>query len=172
MADTQTVIEITPPKGGRVHVVRVPVNPARDWQEAINAAGPDTPQNYNVRKVGDQYPPQLAEVAEEEIILVNFGRYIDDIQVAVDWGKEQKLRPEDPRGTFAVGEHKPRLHRELGLSVMAIVSPQECSFEGRRFVCRVWLFGALRYCYLRWYGLGFLDYFWFAFVREDEPLAD
>ena len=163
---TRTVADITPPQGGRIHIVRVPVNPARDWREAIDAAGPNTPHNYNVRKVGEQYPPKPGEVAEEEIILVNLGRYIDDTQVAVDWGKTQKLRPDDPRGTFAIAEHKPQLHRELDLSYMVIVSPAECSFEGHSRVCNVWLDVANRHCRLNWYGHGWDDRYWFAFVRE------
>jgi len=38
-------LEFVPPEGGRVHVVRVPVRLDREWQEAINAAFPDTPDD-------------------------------------------------------------------------------------------------------------------------------
>ena len=157
---------LTAPDGGRIHIVRVLVNPTREWQEAINAAGPDTPSNYEVCKVADKYPPQDGAVEEKEIILVNFGRTISDTKVAVDWGKQNKLRPANPRQTFAVGEYKPKLHRELGVNSMVVVSPDECTFDGYRRVCDVWWDDTDRFCGLSWDGLEWNADYWFAFVRE------
>ena len=158
--------ELVAPDGGRIHVLRVPVNPTREWQEAINAAGPNTPSNYDVRKVADKYPPQDGVVEEKEIILVNFGKTISDTRVAVEWGKQHGLRPASPRPVFAIGEHKPQLHRELGVNAMAVVSPEECSFDVVRRVCIVWWSDADRHCNLRWFGHEWSAYYWFAFVRE------
>src|SRR3989344_4561221 len=64
--------ELVAPDGGRIHVLRVPVNPTREWQEAINAAGPNTPSNYDVRKVADKYPPQDGGVEEKK----NYPRHL------------------------------------------------------------------------------------------------
>lgn len=157
---------IAAPKGGRIHVVRVPVDPAREWQEAVNAAGPDTPASYDVRKVGDQYPPQAGAVAEREIILVNFGKRIPDGQYVLDWANPHGLRPENPRGVFAIGEHKPNLNTELGMPYMAVVSLEACSFVGSRRVPRVWWSGSSRGAYLSWFGDDWRGVYWFAFVRE------
>ncbi len=158
--------ELVAPDGGRIHIVRVPVNPSREWQEAINAAGPNTPSNYDVRKVADKYPSQAGAIEGKEVILINFGRTISDTQVAVDWAKQYKLRPASPRPVFAIGEHKPQLHRELGTNSMAVVSPDECTFGGGRQVCSVWWSDASRDCDLDWCAYEWLADCWFAFVRE------
>ena len=34
---------LVPPPGGRFHILTVPVVRDRDWQEAVNAAGPQHP---------------------------------------------------------------------------------------------------------------------------------
>jgi hypothetical protein len=154
------------PEGGRILVVRVPVNPGREWQEAINAAGPNTGSDWAVRKVGDQYPPQSGEPKEREIILVNFGKTIPDTQYALDWAKPYGLSPEPPRGVFAIGEHKPQLHRELKRSVVVVVSPVPCSFGDLRLVPGVWWNDAERSAFLYWFDNEWSDYYWFAFSRE------
>ena len=157
---------ITAPEGGRIHILRVPVNPAREWQEGINAAGPNTPENFDVCKVGGLYLPQKGKVEEREIILVNFGKTIPNGQYALDWAKQYKLCPDGPRGCFAIGEHKPNLDKELGMNPMAVVSLEECSFEGERRVCNVWWDDAGRYASLYWFGDDLGGDYWFAFVRE------
>lgn len=154
------------PKGGRIHIVRVPVNPAREWHEAIDAAGPNTGKDWDIRKVGDQYPPQKGKVREREIILVNFGKTISGTQYALDWAKPYGLQPEPPRSVFAIGEHKPNLNKELGMDYMAVVSPVECAFEGHRRVPCVWWRASQRRVDLSWFALDWLDDDWFAFSRE------
>jgi RES domain-containing protein len=162
----ESSMPIAAPKGGRIHVVRVPVDPAREWQEAVNAAGPNTPASYDIRKVGHLYPPYAGLVAEREIILVNFGKTIPNGQYALDWAKPHGLQPENPRGVFAVGECKPGLNNELGMSYMAVVSLEACSFRGRRQVPCAWWFDSWRWAYLRWFDNDWNDNYWFAFVRE------
>ena len=61
---------VAAPKGGRIHAVRVPVDPTREWLEAVNAAGPDTPASCSVRKVGHLYPPQAGTVTDRDGHLV------------------------------------------------------------------------------------------------------
>lgn len=157
---------VVAPKGGRIHIVRVPVDPGRDWQEAINAAGPDTGGDWAIRKVGDQYPPETGEPREREIILVNFGQTIESLQPALDWAEPYGLSGEKPRGVFAIGEHKPNLRRELGQEVLVVVSPVQCSFEGGRPAPCAWSGASGRGAGLRWSDDRFGGLCWFAFPRE------
>ncbi len=161
-----TVAELVPPDGGRIHIVRVPVRLDREWQEAINAAGPDTPDNYNVRKVGDQYPPRGNRVVEAEIVLMNFGPNGGNWDKAIAWADQYRLKRTNPRYAFAIGEHKPELHRELEMDYMYAVATEECTFGGDRDACFVWWGRSERGCGLSRVG----DYGgpsgWFAFLRE------
>ena len=157
---------VAAPEGGRIHIVRVPVNPAREWQEAIDAAGPNTGKDWGVRKVADHYPPQAGPVEEREVILVNFGKTIPNGQYALDWAKPFGINASDPRKVFAVGEHKPKLHRELGVDAMAVISLVPCTFVGRQHVPRSWWFRSERRTNLYWFLDSFHDYYWFAFSRE------
>lgn len=161
-----TAAEFVPPPGGRVHIVRVPVRLDREWQEAVNAAGPDTPDNYNVRKVGDQYPSMTGEAAETEIILMNFGPNGGTWDKAIAWSEQYRLKRTNPRHAFAIGEHKPQLHRELGFDYMYAVATEECAFEGDRDACSVWWFGSRREADLYWVGYCGFSSVWFAFLRE------
>lgn len=162
-----TFVTLVPPPGGRIHIVRVPVDPGRDWHDAVSAVGPDTRKSWDVWKVGEQYPPQAETVAEEEVILGNFGKTIPNTKYALDWAKPYGLVPKGPRSVFAVAEHNPDLRRELQVSYMGIVSPVPCMFGGRHHVCHVWLDGVNRYAYLYWFERGLDDRCWFAFSRGE-----
>jgi hypothetical protein len=155
------------PEGGRIHILRVPVNHGNKWDDAIDAAGPDTNRDWEVRKVGSQYPPLPCEPRDEEIILVSFDKAIPDTQHAIDWGKQFGLVPKQPRSVFAVAEYRPKLHHELGVSAMGIISLVPCTFEGRGRVCRVWLRDGYRRCGLPSFDGGWLGHSWFAFGREE-----
>ena len=133
---------ISAPEGGRIHVVRVPVNQGREWQEAIDAAGPNTGKDWNIRKVSEHYPPQEGQVEEREVILVNFGKTIQNGQYALNWATQFGLKPSDPRKVFAVGEHKLELHKELDVDAMAVVSLVPCAFEGGQRVPFSWWDGS------------------------------
>jgi len=156
--------QLSPLPGGRLHIVRVQVDRSRDWREAINVAGPDTPADSTVCKVGDLYPSAAAK-GEEELILLNFPEG-GSWEKACDWADQSGLVRTHPRQVFATGEHSPNFHRELGLSLMYVVATTECTFEGGR-----------QACYVRWdglgreTGLGWLEGFgdasdWFAFRRK------
>ncbi len=160
------VLELVPPEGGRIHIVRVPVRLDREWQEAINAAGPNTPSNYHVRKVGDHYPPKAGEVIEPEVILMNFWPNSGSWDRAIGWGEKHVLKRTNPRHVFAIGEHKPQLHRELGLDYIYTMATEECVLEGDCDACDVWWDGPGRGCRLRRVEACGSSFGWFAFLRK------
>lgn len=156
---------LTPPLGARLHTVRIRFKPDREWQEAINAGGPNTPSNYNVRSVGEQYPPTGTEEIEEDIILINFPNG-DGFDAALAWAKSKQLENTVPREVFAIGEQHPKLHEKLGQNPMYVAATKECSFEGSRYACCVWWYGSEREASLDW-----VEYFgyssaWFAFRKS------
>lgn len=162
----QKAVKLIPPPGGRVHVLRVPVTSDRDWQEAITAAGPNTPADDNVRKVSDLYLPVGTGMNDEEFILVNLGPSGGSWDRAIEWGKQFKLERTQPRQVFAIGEHQPTLHRELKVNPMYVVATTECSFEGFQQACYMWWNGAGREADLRWLGRFTSARGWFAFSRK------
>lgn len=161
------VAEIVAPEGGRLHTVCIPVDESVNWNTAVSAGFPNTPSNYDVWKVGDQYPPRPRVVSvKREIILINFGKEISNADIAFAWGKEHKLISASPRSIWALGKHKPQLNTELEQNVLAVASLEECAFSGDRRVPCGWWGGGERRAFLdlpdhRWY-----DHCWFAFVRE------
>jgi len=158
--------KIMPPPGGNIHIVSVLVDESRPWNEAVRAAGPNTPTDSDVWKVGDQYPVKAKALAKnQDVILVNFGKHVSS-EHALKWGKEQKLVPAISRVCFAVGEQHSKLNDQLAMPYMAVVSLVTCSFGGTQRVTRVWFNETGRGAYLGWFGIDWNDYDWFAFVRE------
>jgi hypothetical protein len=156
---------LTPPPGARLHTVRIRFKPDREWQESINAAGPNTPSDYSVRKVGDQYPATGTEEIEEDLILLNFPNG-DGFDKALAWAKSQHLENTVPREVFAIGEQHPKLHSELRQNPMYVAATKECSFGGDRRACCVWWGDSRRKA-----GLGWVRYLgrslaWFAFRKS------
>ena len=157
---------ITAPEGGKIHIVSVPVDESYAWKDAVRAAGPDTDRDWDVWKVGNQYPSVAsAKSALRQVILVNFGKYIRS-EDAIAWGKTQNLRPASPRSVFAISENYPNLNRDLAMDYMAVVSLVPCSFGGERQVPNVWWYGSKRESHLSWFVIGWSEHCWFAFVRE------
>lgn len=158
-------LELLPPPGARLHTLRVYYHKGRDWPEAIDAAGPNTPANYNVRQVGDQYPPEAGKWEEDEIILLNFpnGGSWDQ---AIAWAEQFGLERTDPREVFAIGERHPNLHRELGLNPMWVVATKDCSFDGNRQACYVWWDDSKRKAHLICVEDFGNRHDWFAFRRK------
>lgn len=156
------------PPGARMHIVTVMVDESRPWDEAVNAAGPNTGADWNIRKVGDQYPPTLGATPKMRVIyLVNFGKdTMGDDNIA--WGKSQKLRPETPRAVFAVTEHNSDLDEVFGMEgCMAVTSLEECSFGGSRRAPSAWWDGTERKAGLGNFGNAWDGSAWFAFSREE-----
>lgn len=160
--------KLTPPPGGRIHIVRLPVTLDQPWPKAVKAVGSNTPDSYNVWRVGDLYLPTAKGKRTEEIILVNFGfSGVGNWDKAIAWADQYHLKRTHPRQVFAIGERKPNLNRKLAKNpmVMVIVATEECTFEGYRQACFVWWIGAERGASLRWLE-GFGDSCdWFAFSR-------
>jgi hypothetical protein len=155
---------LTPPPGARLHTVRIRFKPDREWQEAINDAGPNTPSDYNIRKVGDQYLPTGTEEIVEDLILLNFPNG-DGFDAALAWAREKKLENTVPREVFAIGEQHPKLHEELGQNPMYVAATKECSFGGCRIACYVWWYDSKRGAYLDWVGNFVSSGVWFAFRK-------
>lgn len=157
--------EILPPEGTRIHILRVKVKLDQPWQEAVNAAGPDTPSHYNVRKVGDLYVPTGFGEEEQEHVLLNFPAGDGSWDKALMWAETKGLKRTVPREVFAIGKQYPELHRTLGINSLYIVSTKECTFEGDRRACCVWWSDAGREACLFWVsdfgGAGA----WFAFRK-------
>lgn len=156
---------IRPPKGARIHTLRVRTKLDSEWQAAINAAGPNTPDHYNVRKVGDRYPPTGAGYVVEELILLNYPNGGGSYDRARAWARRVGLKDTDPRQVFAVGAQHPQLHRELDCNPMYVVATTEGAFEGNRSACFVWWRGSKREASLYWVGAFGLSDGWFAFRK-------
>ena len=152
--------------GARIHVIRrIRVKQNREWQEAVNLAGPNTPSHYNVRKsqVSAQYQPTANKEVEMDIVLLNYSKGDGNWDKGTAWGKEAKLNATNPREVFAIGEQKPDLHTILGQNPMYVVAPIECSFGGNRDACYVWWNDSEREASLPWVSYFNDAYDWFAF---------
>lgn len=135
--------------GARIHTVRTWVISDRPWDEAVNAAGPNTPADYNIRKVGNLFlPTGGTDEVEQEHIFLNCLDGQGSWDKALTWGKEVKLLPTVPREVFADGEQHPYLHRILGVNPVYVVATTECTFWGYRRACCVWWRGSKREAYL------------------------
>ncbi len=158
-------IGITPPQGARIHTLRLTVQMNRPWQEAIDAAGPDTPADYNVRKVGDLYPATGTDAVEGDYIILNFPAGNGNWDKALAWAQGAGLKNTVPREVFAVGEHNSSLHRTLGVDPMYVVATTDCSFVSGRNACYVWWHGSERKAYLNWISNFDNSNDWFLFRK-------
>jgi hypothetical protein len=138
------ISNIRPPKGARVHILEVEVKQDRKWQSAVNAAGPNTPDDYSVRKVGDQYAPVGKGKVKEKLILLNFPNGDGNWDKAIMWAEAKGLKRTHPREVFAIGEQHPKLHEKLGQDPMYAVATTDCSFGGGRRACYVWWYDSER----------------------------
>lgn len=164
-------MKIEVPRSGRLEVVRIPVNPGREWDDAIRAAGPDTSARYaEMRQVAAHYQPQEGEIVHKDIILVNFSETdVYGSEFVVKWGIRHKLRNASPRELFAIGEHAPDFNKHVGMPYMAIHSLEECLFRGQRRICAVWWWEHERRVHLSFFESGFQNHWnkhdWTAFVE-------
>lgn len=149
-----------------VPVCNIPVNHGRKWEEAIQAGGPNTPADYDVRKVGDLWVARRQGIIPTDFTLVNFPADVESEQVLKLARLHQWGRPMDPVECLAVAEHRPKLHRDLGLNEMAVVSLDPREFQGESLVVSVWFLDARREACLLWFACGWSPRCWFGFVRE------
>lgn len=159
--------KITAPEGGRIHILdNVPVVLDGDWELAINNAGPDTPADSDVRKVGHLFLPTGTGTRNCRLLLVNnAGASLDK---AWAWAiLYPQLGPTTPRHVFGIGKHKPHLHKEFGLNSMRIISTTSCSLSSdRQQACDVWWHDARREAGLYWViGFGSSSD-WYMFLYE------
>jgi hypothetical protein len=162
---------LVPPQGARIHCLTVTVKLDRPWQEAVNLAGPNTPDNYNVRKVEDKYPATGTETVEEDLVLLNYPSGDGNWEKALAWAESTgQLEKTVPREVFAVGEQHPTLHRTLGQNPMYAVATKECTFDGNRRACYVWWDDSGRRADLRWVSYFGYASGWFLF-RKIRPQA-
>ena len=156
---------LVPPHGARIHIVRARVKLDSPWDEAVNSAGPNTPSDYNVRKVGHLYQPTGVGEDEREFVLINFPSGDGSWDKATKWAKSAGLKNTVPREVFAIGAQHQELHRILGLNPMYVVATTECTFGGERQACGVWWGVSGRGAGLDWVG-GFGNSLgWFAFGK-------
>lgn len=153
------------PPGCRVHTLKVKVRLDQPWGNAINAAGPNTPQGYNVRKVIDLYPPTGAGIVEQNLVLLNYVNGDGSWEKALAWAASLPLKKTAPRSVFAIGAQYPNFHRDVGIDPTYVVATEECTFGGLRRACYVYWLGSDRKA-----NLLSVDYFglaraWFAFSQ-------
>ncbi len=131
------------PDGGRIHLLSgILVRGDEDWKEALEAAGPQTPENYIIRQVGHLYPPSgKGDVRKNFVLLNRPGWSLDQFLV---WGKANQLKGTTARDVFAVGREKPGLNAELRMDPMWVHATDAKPFGGSRCVPGVWWGGAGR----------------------------
>lgn len=135
-------VGVLAPPGAQVHIVKLRnLRLDREWQEAVDGAGPDTTRDSNVRKVGDLYPPAGVGVISELHILFSHSNNRSDLDGALVWAAQYRLVPNDPRRVFEMARRHPRLNRVLEMN--RVVAPVICEFEGGQ-----------RACYARWENYG------------------
>jgi len=142
---------IPAPDSGRIHVLPgILVREDEDWIKALEAAGPDTPASYYIRRVGHLYPPSGRGNVRKDFVIVNRPGWSLDQFLA--WGTKNRLTGTTARDVFAVGIEKSDLNRELGMDPMWVHCTDEQSFEGCRGLPDVWWVGAERGADHDWVG--------------------
>ena len=158
------------PKGGYIHTFLVPpVDESREWNETVHVGGPDTPDDCDIWKVGNRYPPTIADVSKKphEIILAQFG-YVghSNSKNNIAWAKSQHLIPATPRQLFAVSEYYSRFIKKLHNPV-TVVSLIPCYFRRRQWVCVVRWEERVREADLYYFSSKWFINILFAFVHEN-----
>ena len=161
-------VGIVPPRGARLHVVRIRVKLGRDWQEAVNSVRfGSTSMDNEVRQVGNQYIPVGSGEIEEEIVLINYPTgTVGDWWSALAWAKREGLYRTDPREVFAIGQQYEDLLGTFGGSEVVVVATQECQFQEEPQACFVWWHDTRCEAALRWVLHFDVCSSWFAFRRQ------
>jgi len=108
----------------------------RDYIEALEAAAPNTPSDFNVRKVGDLFPPASDKEEKGEFVLLNFPKGGGSRDKALAWAKSSGYKTANPREVFAVvGQHDLRKLLDQN-HLYPVATTTECFFEDyRQAVC-------------------------------------
>jgi len=115
-----------------IRLSNVPVINDRDWNQAIDAAAPQTPQCSLIRKIGHLYSPCRSGVSQVTLSILGFDREFES-QEAQRHIHKLKLPAANPRQIFAIAEQNPTLHRMLGQEHMALLSFK--TFKYKRSLC-------------------------------------
>jgi len=119
---------LIPPLGVRIHTVHISFEPDRDWQDAVNTVGPDTPRGYGIWTVGYRYPPTGTGIIKRNIILLNFADDDGDWDRALACAQSMQLKGTIPREVLAIGEQCPNLHMELNQVPLYVFSMSTCVY--------------------------------------------
>lgn len=144
--------------------LKATVRQDRPYIEALEAGAPNTPSDFNARKVGDQYPPVSDKEEEVEFILRNFPKGGGSWDKALAWAKANGYKLTNPREAFAVTEQND-LRKLLDRNWLYLTATTECTFEGRRQA--VYVCVRETNCHADLYGLEYFDdgYDWFLFRK-------
>ena len=146
----------------RTHELSVTVVQNRPWKEALEAAGPDTPDNYNIRKIEECYQPKSDKTEDVEFVLLNFSEN-GSWDKALKWAISNGYEPSNPREVFAVAE-KHDLIKILGINDwIHLVATTKCTFDGCHQSCFVDLDESDREVDLDWLDNFDIQYVWFLF---------
>ncbi len=132
------LVDIVPPPGARIRVIRARVNQGRDWKEAVDAVGPDTMSIDEIYKPADLYPPTSQEETEKDYILLSLPDRRDGYHKALTWAQIVGLKPTVPREVFAIGEQYPNLDQTFGENPLTVVATTDKAPEGFCQACLVW----------------------------------
>ncbi len=103
-----------PPPGGRIHILpSILVHEDEDWIKALEAAGPNTPAEHYIRKIGRFYPTTGKGEVRKDFILLNRPGW--SMNQFLAWGKAKGLCGTTARDVFAIGRDRPDLNRELNI---------------------------------------------------------
>ncbi len=162
-------VDLVAPKGGRIHLIYVPVNPARSWKDAAGALPNTSWSSSHLREAENVYLPIEGQTEQREIVLVNFGETIANGQIALDWAEVQGLRRAGPREVFAVCEHRISLHTTIGVSFLRVVSTVTCeaskNYHLNIYAPAAFWSGASRLAEFIQFDKELESYNWFAFTR-------
>ncbi|MBI2604260.1 MAG: hypothetical protein HYW56_01835 [Candidatus Harrisonbacteria bacterium] len=159
--------QITAPSNGKINIISVLVNEARQWPAVVRAAGSETPQEYAVWTFGDLYPPKIGAVeGPRRIILAYFGEEGQWGEGAQKWGNGEGLRPSTPRAVCAIGEYHPKLFDRLNMDPVTVIAPLPRVFLGERVVVNVQWLGTMRKVNHRCFQDIWRGHYWFAFEEE------
>ena len=162
------IVPLTHPHG-RVLDFGVKTQLDQPWREAIEKAGPDTPTSDEVWGAGINFEPIGTGLWEGRLVLINFPRH-GGWRDATDWAEEHNLVSADPRRVFSFwGERKYILPTDECIIVPEVVSPEDCTIDGVRQACSLWLYDLApraRISPIYRFSTGGLEY-WFAFRKNE-----
>ncbi|MBI4049582.1 MAG: hypothetical protein HY395_02080 [Candidatus Doudnabacteria bacterium] len=154
-----------------VTLPQIPVRYDWGWNIMISRAGPNTPVDDDVRRLGELWTVDHKGVVPTDITLVGFSRSID-FQPILDFGQQWHLgRFINPYECYALPIHRPKLHLELGRNLMGLASLDYREHKGLRRICAFLWDGKTMECGAPFLDLGLPDEAVFGFVLRPPELV-